>query len=106
MRWRSAVIAGYAALAVVVAAGDGLPGLEILAFYYAWAGIWVVFLLAWGRLARDAGRWNHDRLLDPDPADEGHDAGRPDGAELLPAAADAPSPVPAVRRRRVAPATS
>jgi hypothetical protein len=96
MRWRAAVIAGYAALAVIVAVGDGMPGLEILAFYYAWAGIWVVFLLAWGRIARDAGAWNHDRLLEHDPADDGHDPGRRGGVEPLPAAApEARSPVPA-----------
>ena len=54
--WRSAIIAAYVALAVVVGIAYGLRGLAVLLFFYFWAGAWGVFLLAWGFIAREAGR--------------------------------------------------
>ena len=62
MIWRSAIIAGYVALAVVITAAYGARGLAILLFFYFWAGSWAVFLLAWGWAARAASRWHFRRL--------------------------------------------
>ena len=62
MIWRSAIVAGYIALAIVVGIAYGASGLMILLFFYLWAGAWVVFLLVWGWAARAAGRWNFHRV--------------------------------------------
>jgi hypothetical protein len=60
--WRSAIVAAYIALAIVVGVAYGGHGVVVLAFFYLWAGAWVAFLLAWGWAARAAGRWNSRRL--------------------------------------------
>jgi hypothetical protein len=60
--WRSAVLAGYAALAVVVGIAYGGRGLLILGFFYFWASAWAGFMLLWGWAARRAGDWNFRRL--------------------------------------------
>jgi hypothetical protein len=60
--WRSVIVAGYVALAILVAIAYGGRGLATLFFFYFTAGAWVVFLLVWGRAARAAGRWNFERL--------------------------------------------
>jgi hypothetical protein len=62
MLWRAVVLAGYVVLAIVVGVAYGAEGLAVLAYFYFIAGVWFVFLLAWGRIARSAGRWNYDRL--------------------------------------------
>jgi hypothetical protein len=62
MIWRSVIVAGYVALAILVAIAYGGRGLATLFFFYFTAGAWVVFLLVWGRAARAAGRWNFERL--------------------------------------------
>ena len=59
--WRSAIVAGYIALAIVIGIAYGGRGLAILLFFYFWAGAWGVFLLVWGWAARAAGRWNFRR---------------------------------------------
>ena len=66
MIWRSAIVAAYIALAILIAVAYGVRGLAILSFFYFWAGSWVAFLLVWGWAARAAGRWNFQRL-DSDP---------------------------------------
>jgi hypothetical protein len=65
MIWRSLVIAGYAALAVVVGIAHGGRGLLTLGFFYFCAGAWVVFLVAWNWASRRAGRWYGERLEGP-----------------------------------------
>jgi hypothetical protein len=55
--WRSAIIAGYIALAGVIGVAYGGRGLAILLFFYLCAGSWVAFLLAWGWAARAAAHW-------------------------------------------------
>jgi cation transporter-like permease len=55
--WRSAVIAGYVALAAVVTVAYGARGLATLLFFYFCAGSWVAFVVAWGWAARAAARW-------------------------------------------------
>jgi len=62
--WRSAIIAGYIALAAVVAVAYGARGLAILLFFYFCAGSWVAFVLAWGWAARAAARWRFRGLTD------------------------------------------
>ena len=62
MIWRSAIVAGYIALAIVIGVAYGGRGLAILSFFYFSAGAWVVFLLAWDWAARAFGRWNFQRL--------------------------------------------
>ena len=62
MIWRSVIVAGYIALAIVIGVAYGTRGLFILSFFYFWAGAWVVFLLAWGWAAHAFGRWNFHRL--------------------------------------------
>ena len=62
MIWRSVIVSGYVALAILVAIAYGRRGLTILFFFYFSAGAWVVFLLVWGRVARAAGRWNFERV--------------------------------------------
>ena len=62
MIWRSVIVAGYIALAIVIGVAYGTRGLFILSFFYFWAGAWVVFLLAWGWAAQAVGRWNFHRL--------------------------------------------
>jgi hypothetical protein len=61
MIWRSAIVAGYGVIAVVIGIAYGLRGLEVLLFFYFWAGAWVAFILVWGHAARAAGRWNYER---------------------------------------------
>jgi hypothetical protein len=63
--WRSAIIACYVALAILVTVAYGGRGLATLLFYYFCAGAWVVFLLAWNRVSRSAGRWHGRRLEGP-----------------------------------------
>ena len=64
MFWaRSLVFAAYGALALLVGVAYGGDGLMVLAFYYVWAGAWVVFLLAWNWGSRDVGR-RYFRWLD------------------------------------------
>jgi hypothetical protein len=60
--WRSAIVAGYIALAIVIGIAYGGRGLTVLFFYYFCAGAWVAFVVVWGRVARAAGRWNFERL--------------------------------------------
>jgi hypothetical protein len=60
--WRSAVLLPYVVLAVVVAVAYGLDGLVTLTYFYFVAGAWLVFVLAWGSLARTAGRANAERV--------------------------------------------
>jgi hypothetical protein len=60
--WRSAIIAGYLALAIVIGIAYGARGLAILSFFYFWAGAWAAFLLVWGWAARTAGRWSFRRV--------------------------------------------
>jgi hypothetical protein len=60
--WRSAIVAGYIAFAIVIGVAYGGRGLAILSFFYFWAGAWVVFLLMWSWAARAVGRWNFHRL--------------------------------------------
>jgi hypothetical protein len=60
--WRSVIVAGYIALAIVIGVAYGGRGLAILSFFYFWAGAWVIFLLAWGWAARAVGRWSFHRL--------------------------------------------
>ena len=62
MIWRSTIIAGYVAPAIVIGIADGARGLAILGFFYMWAAAWVIFFLVWGWAARSAGRWNVERL--------------------------------------------
>ena len=56
MVWRSLIIAGYAALAVLVGIAHGGRGLMTLGFFYFCAGAWVAFILAWNWISREAGR--------------------------------------------------
>jgi hypothetical protein len=56
--WRSAILAGYVVLAVVVAAAYGSRGLTILLYMYFSAGAWLALVLAWGSAARAAARWH------------------------------------------------
>jgi hypothetical protein len=60
--WRSAIVAGYIALAILIGIAYGAQGLAILLFFYFWAGAWAVFLLVWGWAARAAGQWSFRRL--------------------------------------------
>jgi len=60
--WRSAILACYPVLAVVVGAGYGAQGLTILLFFYFSVAAWAAFMLAWGSLARRAGEWNWERV--------------------------------------------
>jgi hypothetical protein len=60
--WRSAIVSGYIALAILIGVAYGGHGLLVLFFYYCWAGAWVVFFCAWGWAARAAGRWNYRRV--------------------------------------------
>ena len=76
MIWRSVIVSGYVALAILVAIAYGGRGLATLFFFYFLAGAWVVFLLAWGRLARAAGRWNFERL-DRAPSSRGRNGSSP-----------------------------
>ena len=62
MIWRSAVLAPYLVLAVVVTVAYGAQGLVTLLFFYFVAGAWLAFVLEWGSLARNAGRWNAERV--------------------------------------------
>jgi len=60
--WRTAVLVPYVVLAAVVAMAYGVEGLVTLAYFYFVGGAWLVFLLAWGSLARNAGRSNAERV--------------------------------------------
>jgi hypothetical protein len=63
--WRSAIVAGYIALAIVIGIAYGGRGLAILFFFYFWAGAWAAFFLIWDWAARVAGRWNFHRVDTP-----------------------------------------
>lgn len=56
MIWRSLLIAGYVALAVIVGIAYGGRGLLILGFFYFCSGASVLFLLSWNWASREAGR--------------------------------------------------
>ena len=107
MIWRSAIVAAYVALAVVVGVAYGLTGLATLLFFYFCAAVWTTFLLNWGALARAAGRWHVRRLETPRPEDATGLPRPPDG-DLQPtpdAVAMRPETLTALhRRRRPAPA--
>jgi hypothetical protein len=60
--WRSAIVAGYIALAILIGIAYGGRGLAILFFFYFWAGAWAAFLLVWGWAARAVGRWSFHRI--------------------------------------------
>jgi len=60
--WRSAIVAGYIALAIVIGIAYGGRGLAILSFFYFWAGAWAAFFLIWGWASRAFGRWHFHRL--------------------------------------------
>ena len=62
MIWRVVVLLPYVVLAAVVAVAYGLQGLLTLMYFYFVAGAWLVFVLAWGSLARRAGRANAERV--------------------------------------------
>jgi hypothetical protein len=105
---RSAVVSGYVALAVAVGIGDGIQGLEVLAFYYVWAGAWVAFMLVWGWVARGAGSWNYARLMEGAPAGReplgrGPRGGEPEPEQRAAAVDRSPLAAAAARRRRAAP---
>ena len=63
MVWRAVVIAGYVALGVAVGISYGRRGLATLGFFYFCAGAWVVFILVWNRVSREAGRRYARRLM-------------------------------------------
>ena len=65
MIWRALLVAGLVALALAVGVSSGGKGLLILGFFYFWAGVWVVFLLGWGWIARIAGHVRFTRLDGP-----------------------------------------
>jgi len=77
--WRSTIITGYVALAIVIGIADGPRGLAILAFFYLLAAAWVVFFLVWGWAARSAGRWNFERVDRGPPRRERKGSRRGDG---------------------------
>ena len=60
--WRVAVCLPYVVLAAVVAVAYGFQGFLTLMYFYFVAGAWLVFVLAWGSLARRAGRFNAERV--------------------------------------------
>jgi hypothetical protein len=65
MIWRALLVAGLVALALAVGVSSGGKGVLILGFFYFWAGVWVVFLLGWGWIARIAGYVRFTRLDGP-----------------------------------------
>jgi hypothetical protein len=60
--WRFVILAPYVVLAAVVAAAYGVQGFATLMYFYFVAGAWLIFVLAWGSLARRAGRLNAERV--------------------------------------------
>jgi hypothetical protein len=78
--WRSAIVAGYVAFAIVIGIAYGGRGLVVLFYFYFWAGAWVAFLLVWGWAARAAGRWNFERL-DTAPLPRERNGSRPGKGE-------------------------
>ena len=52
----------YVVLAAVVAVAYGVGGFVTLMYFYFVAGAWLAFVLAWGSLARRAGRANAERV--------------------------------------------
>ena len=52
----------YVVLAVVVAVAYGVEGFLTLMYFYVVAGALLAFVLAWGSLARAAGRRNAERV--------------------------------------------
>jgi hypothetical protein len=105
--WRTTIVAGYVALAVLVGIAYGGRGLAVLLFFYLWAGAWAGFLLVWGWAARAAGRWNVRRLERPRPdGGSSNGLGGRLGEPLEPDPAATPDRVPAgdAARRRPAPA--
>ncbi len=85
MVWRSAIVAAYVALAVVVGVTYGLRGFATLCFFYFCAAAWTAFLLNWGSLARAAGRWNVRRLETPPPELKPDGSKPPSDGDLQPA---------------------
>ena len=65
MTWRTAILVPYVVLAAVVAVAYGVEGFVTLMYFYVVAGAWVVFVLAWGSLARKAGRSYAERVWRP-----------------------------------------
>jgi hypothetical protein len=49
--WRSAIVAGYVAIALVFSFVFG-GGWDVFAFFAVWALVWLVFSLLWGRAER------------------------------------------------------
>jgi len=60
--WRSAILVPYVVLAAVVAVAYGFQGFVTLMYFYFVAGAWLIFVLAWGSLARRAGRSSAERV--------------------------------------------
>ncbi len=58
-------MAAYLVLAVAVTLAYGARGLAVLLLFYFSAAAATAFALAWGSLARAAGRWNAQRLDPP-----------------------------------------
>ena len=56
------VLLPYVVLAAFVAVAYGIQGFLTLMYFYFVAGAWLVFVLAWGSLARRAGRINAERV--------------------------------------------
>jgi hypothetical protein len=56
--WRSAIVACYVVLAIVVGVAYGFQGLATLLFFYFLTAAWLVFVLAWGWAARAAADWH------------------------------------------------
>jgi hypothetical protein len=106
--WRSGIVAGYLAFAIVVGVTYGLRGFAILCFFYFCATAWMAFLLPWGSLARAAGRSNVRRLETPRSEERPHASKPPPNGDLQPvpdAVAVPPETLLArTRRRRPAPA--
>lgn len=106
MVWRSAIIAAYAAFAVLIGVVYGGRGLEALLFFYLFAAAWAMFFLVWGRAARAAGRWNVERLSTT-PLDRVGTGVRPGGGDVEAAEAVVrAAPPTGTRQPRPAPAFS
>jgi hypothetical protein len=105
MIWRSVIVAGYVALAIVIGVAYGARGLEVLFFYYFWAGGWFAFILVWGRAARAAGRWNYQRVESAHEDHRRNNSSRGEAVEeptlsaqaaTRPAGINPPQPVPSI----------
>jgi hypothetical protein len=85
--WRSTIVAGYVALAIVIGIAYGGRGVATLSFFYFWPAAWLVFLGAWGWAARAAGRWNFERS-DSGPLRRKRNGSRPGEGEAEAAAVE------------------